>query len=297
MVNTTRLGRRLPGGRSSAIALVALGTGFALGLMLAAAPQPAAATDPFITVASTTSTENSGLLGYILPQFKAATGIDVRVVAVGTGQALRMGRKGDADVVLVHDRLSEDAFVRAGYGVDRRDVMYNDFVIAGPRFDPAAIRGEKKVAAALSKIAGDHHPFLSRGDDSGTHKAEMRLWHSAGIDPTAASGTWYKETGSGMGATLNTASAMNAYTIADRGTWLSFRNRGDLVILTEGQPPLRNPYGVILVNPERHPHIKAAMGRKFIDWLVSDAGQHAIDSFRVDGQRLFHPHPKRTAAE
>ncbi len=294
MVSTTRIAPHQHHGRRS---IAGLGLALALGLMAATAARPAIAADPFITLASTTSTENSGLLAFLLPQFKAATGIDVRVVAVGTGQALRMGRHGDADVVLVHDRRSEDTFVRAGYGIDRRDVMYNDFVIVGPRSDAAAIRGEKKVSAALSKIAGGHHPFVSRGDDSGTHKAEMRLWRSAGIDPTADSGTWYKETGSGMGATLNTASAMNAYTIADRGTWLSFRNRGDLVILTEGQPPLRNPYGVILVNPERHPHVKAAMGRKFIDWLVSDAGQHAIDSFRVAGQPLFHPHPKGAAVE
>ncbi len=242
---------------------------------------------PFITLASTTSTENSGLLAYLTPKFREVTGIDVRVVAVGTGQALRMGRSGDADVVLVHDRASEDAFVAAGYGIERRDVMYNDFVILGPRDDPASIRETSNAPRALAKLAEGRHTFLSRGDDSGTHKAEMRLWALAEVDPRPASGTWYRETGSGMGATLNTASAMNAYTLSDRGTWLSFRNRGDLEILVEGDPPLNNPYGAILVNPERHPHVKAELGRKFVEWLVSDAGQKAIDDFRIDGQQLF----------
>jgi len=250
---------------------------------------------PFITLASTTSTENSGLLAYLTPKFQEASGIDVRVVAVGTGQALRMGRSGDADVVLVHDRASEDAFVADGYGIERRDVMYNDFVILGPRADPASIRNTANAPRALAKLAQGRHTFLSRGDDSGTHKAEMRLWALAEVDPRPASGTWYRETGSGMGATLNTASAMGAYALSDRGTWISFRNRGDLEILVEGDPPLNNPYGAILINPQRHPHVKAELGRKFVDWLVSDAGQKAIDDFRIDGQQLFFSHRNSAA--
>ncbi|MEE8580432.1 MAG: substrate-binding domain-containing protein [Myxococcota bacterium] len=248
-----------------------------------------------IRLASTTSTENSGLFSELLPVFEARTGIRVHVVAVGTGQALRMGRAGDADVLLVHDRAAEERFVAEGFGVARREVMFNDFVLLGPRNDPAAIGdlpgqpNQPDVAAALARIASHEAVFVSRADDSGTHKAELRLWRAAGVDPLMASGRWYRETGSGMGATLNTASALGAYTLADRGTWLAFRNPGELAILVEGDESLRNPYGVILVNPDRHPHVQHAAGQAFIDWLLSDAGQDAIGSFRVDGQVLFHP--------
>lgn len=248
-----------------------------------------AAAERFITLASTTSTENSGLFAEILPRFQAKTGIQVRVVAVGTGQALRLARRGDADVLLVHDRASEDRFVAEGWGVERFDVMYNDFVVVGPAGDPVGIRGMGKAPAALAKIAADGAPFVSRGDDSGTHKAELRLWATSGVDPAPASGTWYRESGTGMGTTLNIAAGMDAYTLADRGTWLSFRNRRDLVILVEGDPPLFNPYGAILVNPERHPQVKAADGQALLAWLVSDEGQSAIAGFRLGGQVLFHP--------
>jgi tungstate transport system substrate-binding protein len=243
----------------------------------------------FITLASTTSTENSGLFEFILPRFTAKTGIVVRVVAVGTGQALRIARNGDADVVLVHDRSSEEAFVKNGYGVERRDVMYNDFVLLGPRSDPAGIRGGADVGGAMARIFSSRSPFLSRGDDSGTHKAEMRLWKRAGVDPRPHSGTWYRESGAGMGATLNTAAGMNAYTLADRGTWRAFGNRGELVVLVEGQPPLHNPYGVMLVDPRRHPHVKAADGQAFVHWLVSPEGQASIAAFEIDGEKLFFP--------
>ncbi len=247
-----------------------------------------------ITLASTTSTENSGLLGDLLPRFTEKTGIDVRVVAVGTGAALRLARSGDADVLLVHDRVSEEAFVAEGYGVERVEVMYNDFVLVGPKDDPAKIveEGEGQVTVALRRIHEAGVPFVSRGDDSGTHKAERRLWAQAGLDPSAAKQAWYRETGSGMGAALNTANAMGAYTLSDRGTWISFRNRSDLKIVLEGDPPLFNPYGVILVNAERHPHVKAAAGQALIDWLVSEEGQRAIGAFRVDGEVLFQPNAK-----
>jgi tungstate transport system substrate-binding protein len=255
-----------------------------------------AAAERFITLASTTSTENSGLFADILPRFQAKTGIEVRVVAVGTGQALRLARRGDADVLLVHDRASEDRFVAEGWGVERVDVMYNDFVVVGPASDPAGIRGGGVAPAALAKIAAAGAPFVSRGDDSGTHKAELRLWAASGVDPAPASGSWYRESGSGMGTTLNVAAGMDAYTLADRGTWLSFRNRRDLVILVEGDPPLFNPYGAILVNPERHPQVKAADGRALLAWLVSDEGQAAIAGFRVGGQALFHPNAREIGA-
>jgi tungstate transport system substrate-binding protein len=249
----------------------------------------ATAEAPFITLASTTSTDNSGLLGDLLPRFTAATGTEVRVVAVGTGRALGLARAGDADVLLVHDTASEEKFVAEGFGLERRLVMANDFVIVGPKSDPAGVVGSHSIAESLAKIHGAGAAFVSRGDDSGTHKAELRLWKIAGIDPSGASGTWYRDVGQGMGATLNTASAMNAYTLADRGTWLSFHNRGDLVIAVEGDPSLENPYGVIVVNPALHPHVKAEQAQQLSDWLVSPAGQAAIDGFRVNGERLFFP--------
>jgi tungstate transport system substrate-binding protein len=243
----------------------------------------------FITLACTTSTENSGLLDRIFPLFEEKTGIRVHTVAVGTGQALRLARAGDADVILVHDRASEDAFVSEGHGVRRYDVMYNDFVLLGPASDPAGVGGETEVVRALSRIAETRSLFISRGDDSGTHKAELRLWAAAELDPSSASGTWYRETGSGMGSTLNHASAAGGYTLADRGTWLSFRNPGELAILVEGDQPLYNPYGVILVNPARHPHVKAEAGQRLIDWLISEEGQAAIAGYRVQGEMLFKP--------
>jgi len=246
---------------------------------------PASAQD-FITVASTTSTENSGLFGHILPIFLAETGIEVRVVSQGTGQALETGRRGDADVVFVHARAQEEQFVADGYGVQRFDVMYNDFVIVGPGNDPADLRAAGSAAEAMAAIAGAGASFASRGDDSGTHVAEKALWAAAGIEPA---GGWYLSTGSGMGATLNTAAQVPAYALTDRGTWLSFANRGPLEIVFEGDPVLFNPYGIILVNPERHPHVKAEQGRTFIDWIISDEGQAAIASFAVGGEQLFFP--------
>lgn len=250
---------------------------------------PAAEGERSIVLASTTSTDNSGLFGHLLPIFEAKTGIKVHVVAVGTGQALRLARDGDADVLLVHDRPSEEKFVADGFGVDRRDVMYNDFVIVGPAGDPAAIAGTSDAAAAFKNIAATKAPFASRGDNSGTHKAELRLWQKAEIDPKMASGTWYRETGSGMGATLNTAVSMNAYALADRGTWLSFRNQSDFQIVTEGDPALFNQYGVILVNPAKHPHVREQEGRIFMDWITSTEGQDAIARFTIGGKQLFFP--------
>jgi tungstate transport system substrate-binding protein len=258
-----------------------------LGALRAAAP--AAAEAPYITVASTTSTEQSGLFGHLLPAFAAASGIDVRIVAVGTGQALKLGERGDCDVLFVHDKPSELNFVAAGFGVERREVMYNDFVLVGPRRDPAKVDGGHDAVAALARIAAAQAVFVSRGDDSGTDKAEKRLWQDAGIDVRAASGTWYRDTGSGMGPTLNTAAAMDAYTLADRGTWLSFQNRRELAIVVEGDTRLFNQYGVMLVNPARHPSVKAALGRRFIAWLVSPDGQGAIAGYTIDGQQLFFP--------
>jgi tungstate transport system substrate-binding protein len=249
----------------------------------------AGAADRFITVASTTSTENSGLFGQLLPLFQASTGIKVRVVAVGTGQAVRLAERGDADVLLVHHRPSEDKFVADGFGLRRYDVMFNDYVLVGPRTDPAGIRGLRDAPAAFARIADADAPFLSRGDDSGTHKAELALWKTAGRDVKSESGTWYRETGSGMGATLNTANSLGAYALTDRGTWISFRNKGDLETLVEDDPRLFNPYGVVLVDPKRHPHGKADDGQAFIDWLVSPTGQKAIADFRVDGEPLFFP--------
>lgn len=247
----------------------------------------------FITLASTTSTRDSGLFDAILPMFSRHSGIDVRVIAVGTGQAIRLAKGGDADVLFVHHRESEDAFVAEGFGVKRYDVMYNDFVVVGPKSDPAGVAGMKDVVAAFIKISNKASPFLSRGDDSGTNKKERGLWNAGGIDTARASGTWYRETGSGMGATLNTAAAMNGYSLSDRGTWLSFGNRGDLTVLLEGDEHLLNPYGVILVNAKRHPHVKTRAGQKLIDWLVSAKGQAAIAAFEINGEQLFRPnaHP------
>jgi tungstate transport system substrate-binding protein len=255
-----------------------------LSLTLLAAP--ASAQDRFITVASTTSTEASGLFDHILPMFEAETGIEVRVVAQGTGQALETGRRGDADVVFVHSRPAEDAFVADGHGVKRFDVMYNDFIFVGPADDPAGIKGGTDAVAALQAIAEAEAVFASRGDDSGTHQAELRLWTEAGIEPE---GAWYRELGSGMGATLNTAAELPAYAMTDRGTWLSFANRGPLEIVVEGDERLFNPYGVILVNPQQHPHVKAKDGQAFIDWLVSEEGQAAIASYTIGGEQLFFP--------
>ncbi len=266
----------------------------ALAALLAAAPLLSLAERPraeerFIVVQSTTSTEQSGLFGHILPLFTEETGIEVRVVAVGTGQAIKNAQNGDGDVLLVHAKPDEEQFVAEGWGVKRFDVMYNDFVIVGPQDDPAGVGGGQDAAAALRKIAGAEAPFASRGDDSGTHKAELKLWREAGVDVEAASGTWYRETGSGMGPTLNTAAGMGAYALTDRGTWLSFQNRGDLEVLVQGDNRLFNQYGVILVNPEKHPNVKAELGQRFVDWLVGKEGQAAIASYRINGEQLFFP--------
>lgn len=251
-----------------------------------------AAKADFILVQSTTSTENSGLFAHILPMFTAETGIEVRVVAVGTGQAIKNAERGDGDVLLVHARAAEDRFVAEGFGVERHDVMYNDYVIVGPESDPAGIAGLTDPVAALERIAAAAAPFVSRGDDSGTHKAELALWGESKIDARAASGTWYREAGTGMGPTLNIAASMNAYALTDRATWAAFGNKGNLVIQIEGDERLLNPYGVILVNPEKHPSVKADLGNEFIDWLVGPQGQTAIASFRVDGEQLFFPSAK-----
>ena len=242
-----------------------------------------------ITVASTTSTQNSGLFDWLLPQFTEATGIEVQVVAVGTGQAIRIATNGDADVLLVHHEASERKFVADGLGLARHPVMHNDFVLVGPAADPAGIRGMNDVAGALRRIGESESIFVSRGDDSGTHKKELELWAASGFDPRPASGAWYREAGSGMGATLNTAGAMGGYTLTDRGSWLSFGNKGDLRILVEGDTRLHNPYAAIVVNPERHPHVHVREAQAFVDWLTSTRGQAAIAAFRVDGQQLFFP--------
>ena len=241
-----------------------------------------------ITVASTTSTEQSGLFGYLLPLFTRKTGIEVRVVALGTGQALDVGRRGDADVVFVHDKAAEETFVAEGFATKRQEVMYNDFVLVGPKADPAKAQG-RDILDGLRKVAAAQATFVSRGDRSGTHAAELRYWKDAGLDPGALKGEWYKEIGQGMGPALNTASSMNGYVLADRGTWLSFKNRGDLAILVEGDNRLFNQYGVMLVNPAKHGHVKAAEGQAFIDWLVSPEGQTAIAGYRIGGEQLFFP--------
>lgn len=255
---------------------------------LFAAPAQAA-DDRFITVASTTSTQSSGLFEHLLPRFEDKTGVDVRVVAVGTGKAIQMAEAGDADVLFVHHKPSEEKFVAQGYGLERRDVMYNDFVIVGPAADPAGISGGKDAAAALEKIAAAKAPFASRGDDSGTNKAELALWKTAGVDVSGASGDWYRATGSGMGATLNTAAGMGAYALTDRGTWLNFKNRGDLKVLVEGDSTLFNQYGIIVVNPEKHPHVKLEDAQAFADWIVSPEGQQAIADYKIGGEQLFFP--------
>ena len=246
------------------------------------------ADERFITVASTTSTEQSGLFGHLLPVFEQASGIKVRVVALGTGQALDLARRGDADVVFVHDKAAEEKFVAEGYGVKRQEVMYNDFILVGPKADPAKAAG-RDILEGLQRIAAAQAPFVSRGDRSGTHAAELRYWKAAGVDLDKVRGPWYRDTGSGMGPALNTASSMNAYILADRGTWLAFKNRGELGIVVEGDTRLFNQYGVILVNPARFAHVRQADGQAFIDWLVSAAGQKAIAAYRIGGEQLFFP--------
>lgn len=263
------------------------------GLLVAAvltslAAGVARAQDRFIVVASTTSTEQSGLFGHILPQFRQATGIEARVVALGTGQALDMGRRGDADVVFVHDQAAEEKFVAEGFGLQRRAVMYNDFVLIGPKNDPAGTRG-KDITAALAKLATSSAPFISRGDKSGTHAAELRYWKAAGVDLAAAKPAGYRECGCGMGPALNMAASMNAYVLADRGTWLAFKNRGELAVLVEGDKRLFNQYGVMVVNPAKHPHVRKDMAQAFADWVVSPAGQAAIASYKIGGEQLFFP--------
>lgn len=253
----------------------------------------AGAQDKFIVVQSTTSTQNSGLLDAILPQFTETSGIAVRVVAVGTGQAIRNAMNGDGDVLLVHSKPAEEDFVTQGWGVERFDVMYNDFVLVGPAGDPAAVRGGKDIVAALRAIADKGAVFASRGDDSGTHKAELRHWKAVGTDVAAASGGWYRETGSGMGATLNAAQGMGAYVLTDRATWIAFGNKRGLEILVEGDPRLFNQYGVILVNPDKHPMVRAPEGQAFVEWLTGPAGQTAIAGYRRDGQQLFFPNARR----
>jgi tungstate transport system substrate-binding protein len=266
----------------------------AVPLLAVLALATSAAAEEFIVLASTTSTENSGLFRHLLPAFTGETGIQVRVVAVGTGQAIRLAANGDADVLLVHHPGSERQFVAAGHGVERVPVMYNDFVLVGPAHDPAAIRGMQGAPAALARIAAAKHPFASRGDRSGTHEVELELWAAAGVVP---GDRWYRETGSGMGATLNVASGMDAYALTDRGTWLNFGNRGRLEILVEGDDRLKNPYSVILVNPARHPHVRAAAGQRFIDWLISAAGQERIASYRIGEEQVFFPDATGRGAE
>jgi tungstate transport system substrate-binding protein len=256
--------------------------------LLAASSLVAQAAD-FIIVQSTTSTQNSGLYDHLLPKFTEETGIEVRVVAVGTGQAIKNARNGDGDVLLVHAKSAEEAFVAEGFGISRADVMYNDFVIVGPASDPADVKGMRDVTEALSTIAKAGAVFASRGDDSGTHKKERALWQAAGIDPSDASGTWYRETGSGMGATLNTGIGMDGYVMTDRATWIKFGNKSDHAILVEGDERMFNQYGIILVNPEKHPDVKVEAGQSFIDWVLSEDGQDAIAAYKVDGKQLFFP--------
>jgi tungstate transport system substrate-binding protein len=273
--------------RSFAIGLVAL---IALGALSTQAQER------YITVASTTSTEQSGLFSHLLPRFEQGTGIKVHVVAVGTGQALDLARRGDADVVLVHARSAEEKFLAEGHGVKRFPVMYNDFVLVGPKIDPAKIGGSTEILEALRKVETAKASFVSRGDRSGTHLAELDLWKTAGIDIDKAKGAWYRDTGQGMGPALNTAASMNAYILADRGTWLSFKNRGDLAILVEGDKRLSNQYGVMLVNPDKHPSVKKDLGQAFVDWLISPEGQKAIADYRINGEQLFFPNAGQAGA-
>lgn len=267
---------------------------FAIAALAAAGltAAPVTAQDKSIVVSSTTSTQDSGLFGYILPMFKEKTGIEVKVVAQGTGQALDTGRRGDADVVFVHAKAQEEKFVSEGHGVKRYDVMYNDFVLIGPKSDPAKVKGGNDILAALKAIHEAGAPFVSRGDKSGTHSAELRLWKAEDLDPAGSKPSWYREIGQGMGAALNTASAMGAYVLADRGTWISFKNKEQLEIAVEGDKRLFNQYGIILVNPEKHPHVKKDLGQQFIDWVISDEGQKAIADYKIEGQQLFFPNAK-----
>jgi len=267
-----------------------------LALLLTVAAGCTWAQERFITVASTTSTEQSGLFGYLLPLFEKKTGIQVRVVALGTGQALDVARRGDADVVFVHARAAEEKFLAEGEGVKRYPVMYNDFVLIGPKSDPARITGSKDILDALRRIREVQSPFVSRGDRSGTHMAELDLWKAAGVDIATAKGAWYRDTGQGMGPALNTASSMNAYILADRGTWLAFKNRGDLDILVAGDQRLFNQYGVMLVNPQKHPSVKKELGQTFVDWLISPEGQRAIAGYKIGGQQLFFPNADQSGA-
>ena len=267
-----------------------------LALLLVLAAIPLHGQERFITVASTTSTEQSGLFGYLLPIYEQQTGVKVRVLALGTGQALDVGRRGDADVVFVHARAAEEKFLAEGQGVKRYPVMYNDFVLIGPKSDPAKIAGDKDILTALKKIRAAQAPFVSRGDRSGTHMAELELWKASGIDLDKSKGPWYRDTGQGMGPALNTAAWMNAYILADRGTWLAFKNRGDLDILVEGDKRLFNQYGVILVNPEKHPNVKKELGQQFIDWLISPTGQKAIADYKINGEQLFYPNASDISA-
>ena len=270
---------------------------FALALCVGAISHfaPASAEDRSIVVASTTSTQDSGLFGYLLPIFKAKTGIEVKVIAQGTGQALETARRGDADVVFVHAKSQEEKFLAEGFGVKRFEVMYNDFVLIGPKSDPAGIKGSD-IETALQTIQNKAAPFVSRGDKSGTHSAELALWKQAGIDIAAIKGPWYREIGQGMGAALNTAQAMDGYVLSDRGTWISFKNRANLEIVVEGDKRLFNQYGVMLVNPEKHPSVKKELGQAFVDWLISPEGQAAIAGYKIDGQQLFFPDAENKAS-
>jgi tungstate transport system substrate-binding protein len=265
-------------------------------LLLAIVAGGALAQEKFITVASTTSTEQSGLFGHILPIFEKETGIKVRVVALGTGQALDLARRGDADVVFVHAKAAEEKFLAEGFGVKRFPVMYNDFVLIGPKSDPANVGGGKDITEALKKIQAAQAPFVSRGDKSGTHMAELDLWKVSGVDLDKVKGAWYRDTGQGMGPALNTAGSMNAYVLSDRGTWLAFKNRGDLTILVEGDKRLFNQYGVILVNPEKHPSVKKDLGQTFMKWICSSEGQKAIAEYKINGEQLFFPNAGQAGA-
>jgi tungstate transport system substrate-binding protein len=292
----------MPGKRtflSAALGLVFGGAALAQATLIAPPPAPAqqqTGTMRFITVSSTTSTTDSGLFGHLLPAFQRASGIEVRIVSQGTGQALDTGRRGDADVVFVHARPQEERFVTEGFGVERKPVMYNDFVLIGPKADPAGVKGSNDITAALQRIRERQAPFVSRGDRSGTHAAELNLWQAAGVDIAAAKGPWYREIGQGMGAALNTSGAMGAYVLADRATWLNFRNRGDLEIMVEGDRRLFNQYGIILVNPAKHAHVKKADAQAFIDWLVGPEGQKSIAAYKIDGEQLFFPNATQPGA-